>query len=177
MKPSPLRFSRGARRGFSLVEATICTVLVAILFGAAVQAVGLSATVQFKAADRARGRALARALLNEAIGQKYSAASAAPATPFDLLLGPTTAARAGDRTGFDDVDDYRNYSDAPPVNRDGSAIPGADAYVRRVAVTYVNPLDPTQSSVSDTGVKRVTVEVTHNGQTVARVTALRCDVP
>ena len=177
MNRTPPRSSRAAGRGFSLVEATVCTLLVAILFGAAVQAVGLSGTVQFKAADRARGRALAWALLGEVVQQKYSAASPSPLNPFDLLLGPTAAARGGDRTAFDDVDDYSNYSDAPPVNRDGSAIPGADRYARRVSVANVNLLDPSQAAAGDTGLKRVTVVVTRNGQIVARVTALRGDVP
>ena len=177
MNRAAQRSSPAARGGFSLVEATICTLLVAILFGAAVQAVGLSGMVQFKAADRARGRALAWALLGEVVQQKYSAAGEPPGNPFDLLLGTTAGPRGGDRMGFDDVDDYRDYADAPPVNRDGSAVPGATGYARRVSVTNVNPLDLGQATASDTGVKRVTVVVSRNGQTVARATALRCDVP
>ena len=179
MKPTSTPRSRPVcRAGFSIVEATLCTVLVAILFGAAVQAVGLSGTVQFKAAGRAQGRALAWALLDEIVQQKYSAAGAAPTTPFDLILGPpAVAVRAGDRTGFDDLDDYRDYSDAPPVHRDGSAIAGAGPYVRRVTVSNVNPLDLSQVTAGETGIKRVTVVVTRNGQTVARASALRCDVP
>ena len=178
MNVRPLPNSRAARRrGFSLVEATLCTLLVGILFTAAVQAVGLSGTIQFKAADRARGRALAWALVDEVVQQKYSLASDPSSSVFDLLLGATAGPRAGDRTGFDDVDDYRNYSDAPPLNRDGTAVPGAAGYARRVTVAYADPLDLTQPSATDTGVKRVTVVVTRNGQTVARATALRCDVP
>jgi hypothetical protein len=168
---------RGRPRGFSLVEATLCTLLVGILFTAAVQAVGLSGTIQLKSADRARGRALAHALLDEVVQQKYSSASPPPASSFDLILGATAGPRAADRTGFEDVDDYRGYADAPPLNRDGSAIPGSASFARRVTVAYVNPMNLTQSAATDTGVKRVTVVVTRNGQTVARATALRCDVP
>jgi type II secretory pathway pseudopilin PulG len=169
---------RDRRRGFSLVEALMCTLLVSVLFVVAVQAVGMSGTIQFKAADRARGRALAMALLEEVVAQRYSSSS--PPGSFEWILGSSGSSGGSggaDRLGFDDVDDYRNYADAPPVNRDGTAIAGAGAYARRVDVAYVSPTDPTQTSVTDRGLKRITVRVTRGGQTVARASAVRADVP
>ncbi len=163
------------RRAFTLIEAVVCTLVVAVLFLVAVQAVGLSATIQFRAAERARGRALASALLDEVVQQKYSAASAAPVA-YELLFGDKLGSGNG-RTSFDDVDDYNGYAEKPPVHRDGAPVKGASEYRRDVEVMLVNPLDPAQPSANDEGCKRVTVTVRRNTIIVARVRAIRTDVP
>lgn len=165
-----------ARRAFTLVEAVVCTLVVAILFLVAVQAVGMSATIQFKAAERARSRALATALLDEIVQQKYASTSTSPIV-FDLIPGDPSGPKAGNRLGFDDVDDYQGYSDQPPQDRDGTKINGVAEYRREVAVTPVDPLDPSKLSVGDTGLKRITVTVIRNRVVLARATALRANVP
>ena len=165
-----------SRRAFTLVEAVVCTLVVAVLFLGAVQAVGLSARIQFTAAERARGRALASALLDEVVQQKYASTSTSPLA-YDLLYGDPKANSASGRWGFDDVDDYKGYAEKPPVNRDGTTIRGASEYRRQVDVMLVSPLDPSQPSGGDAGLKRVTVTVTRGRQLVARMTAFRADVP
>jgi MSHA pilin protein MshD len=173
---SPHHPVKAARRGaFTLVEAVVCTLVVAVLFLVAVQAVGLSATIQHRAAERARGRALASALLDEVVQQKYASTSASPVA-YELIFGDKPANGNG-RSGFDDVDDYNGYSEKPPVNRDGTSIKGASEYRRQVEVTPVDPQDPSRSSATDEGLKRVTVTVTRNRLLVARVSAMRADVP
>jgi type II secretory pathway pseudopilin PulG len=165
-----------AQRGaFTLVEAVVCTLVVAVLFLVAVQAVGLSATMQHRAAERARGRALAWALLDEVVQQKYAATSTVPVA-YDLVFGDKAANPSG-RAGFDDVDDYAGYSEKPPMNRDGTSIKGVSEYRRQVEVVLVDPRNPSQPAGTDEGLKRVTVTVARNGLLVARVTAMRADVP
>ena len=96
------RAAKAPCRAFTLVEAVVCTLVVAVLFLGAVQAVGLSARIQFTAAERARGRALAWALLDEIVQQKYASTSTSPVA-YDLLYGDPKGNSASGRWGFDDV--------------------------------------------------------------------------
>ena len=61
------------------------------------------------------------------------------------------------RSAWDDVDDYHKWSASPPETKDGTAIAGADGWTRQVTVEYVRLADPSQTSGSDEGLKRITV--------------------
>ena len=109
----PVSSARARPRGaFTLIEAVVCTLIVAVLFVVAVQAVGLSATIQHRAAERARGRALARALLDEIVQQKYASTSASTSV-YELISSDPKANKGGGRSSFDDVDDYIGFSEKP----------------------------------------------------------------
>ena len=165
---------RAWRRAFTMVEATLSVILVATMFVAAVRAVSVSGAVQSMTGERSRGVALASALLQEILEQPYSA-SAGPAT-LEIMLGGLAGA-SGDREAFDEVSDYHNYSDAPPINRDGSAIPGAAGFRRSVVVRQVRPDSLTTPSGTDMGAKLITVTVTRSGRVLARLDAVRTNVP
>jgi hypothetical protein len=181
---NPLSAQRSSSaRGVTLVEAIICVLLVSGIFVATMHTVSASGLIQFHAAHRARGQHLASALMAEVLLQAYDPPSDPSARQQLLdpglldLLGDDDGSHlrgggGGDRTGFDDVDDYAGYADAPPVERDGSMVPGADGYERTVAVTLVAPADLTPTS-TDSGLKLVTVMVRRGGKTVARVSALK----
>ena len=172
----PVSSARPRRGAFTLIEAVVCTLVVAVLFVVAVQAVGLSATIQHRAAERARGRALARALLDEIVQQKYASTSTSTSV-YELISSDPKANKGSGRSSFDDVDDYNGFSEKPLWNRDGTAIKGTSDYRREVQVTLVDPKDPSRPTGADEGLKRVTVTVTRNKQLVARVSAIRADVP
>jgi hypothetical protein len=158
-----------------MVEATVSIVLVATMFVAAVRTVSVTGTVRSMTAERVRGVELASALLQEILEQPYTA-PAQPLTLETLLGGVAARSTSGDRAAFDDVSDYHNYVDAPPVNRDGSATPGAPGYRRSVLVRQVKPDSFTTTSATDTGVKLVTVTVTRGGRVVARLSAVRVNL-
>jgi hypothetical protein len=46
---------------------------------------------------------------------------------------------------------------------------------REVTVEWVNPANPALTSLTDLGLKRITVTVKHDGQVVTRLVALRSD--
>jgi hypothetical protein len=155
-----------------MAETIVATMIVGVMLVAALRAVGASASVQFAAADRARGRALAASLMAEIVQQKYSSTAPRGGTT-GLIFGGGGGLQPGNRETFDDLDDYHGYADAPPLERDGCAIAGGAAYRRQVAVEKVNPYNLAQTSSSETGIKRITVTVTRNNLVVARLVAVR----
>ena len=164
--PSPLK-GRGVRRGFSMVEAVFCVVLVGGLVVVSLDTLGASKVAQRSLGDRTRGSLLASALMSGILNQSYE----------DPNQSPIWGLEAGEnsllRSTFDDVDDYINWSASPPQNRDGTSIPGLSGWRQSVTVDWVDQADLTTPWVPDTGVKRVTVTITHNNVVVATLVGVK----
>lgn len=181
------RISTPRASGFTLVEAVMSMLIVSVMLVAALRAVSASTMVQFKVMDRARGEALASAMVDEILQRSYSSSEVAQLQPVEVVsgllgivggvLGGGIAVPANARTTFDDVDDYNGYSDSPPVDRDGALVPGCSAYRRQVAVAQVSLTDFAQTSGTDQGVKRITVTITRNGSAVAKLVAVKTRAP
>ncbi len=92
---------------FTIVEAVISTVIVAVMFVAALNTVGASRLTQHRAALTSRGRLFAEMLLSEITQQNYKDSGASPA------FGPETGELTTTRADFDDVDDYNGWSKRP----------------------------------------------------------------
>jgi Tfp pilus assembly protein PilV len=153
--------------GFTLVEAMISMVVVAVLLVAAMRATGASALAQYKTAERVTARALASGLVNEIIVLRYEEPNGTPS------FGRESGESGGNKQGWDDVDDFDGWSESPPQYRDGTNMPNCSGWQRTVSVVRVNPMDVTQLSGSETGAKRITVTVKHNGTTIATRVAIR----
>ena len=152
------------RQAFTMIESVLATVIVGVMMVAAVQTVAASRVLQFKSAERAQGALLAGELMTEVLAGAYEDASSP-------VFGPE-AGESG-RAQFDDADDYRNWQEEPPQQRDGTAIGGLDQWRREVAVDRVPPANLAALSAVETGAKRVTVTVRHRGVPVIRVVAFR----
>jgi prepilin-type N-terminal cleavage/methylation domain-containing protein len=161
--------SSSARRAFSLVEVVIATIIMGVLLVAAMQTVGHSVRAERSNADQSIGFRLAQQLMSEALLAKYVEPDETP------TFGPEAAEAVGPRSGFDDVDDYHNWSASPPVNRDGTQIPDRTDWERTVTVEYVNPNNLTSTVGGDQGVKRITVVVKRNDKMVAQLSGIRTD--
>jgi prepilin-type N-terminal cleavage/methylation domain-containing protein len=159
------------RRGFSLIEVTVSTLLVGVLLAAALSATGQSLLGQRKTADREVARLLADTLLAEILLQNYSEPGEA-----DPPCGPDAGETSANRTTFDDVDDYCGAVDSPPTTEDGTAIPGLTGWERQVTSDYVD--SETLAVVgSDEGAKRITVEVRLEGETIYTAVGYATNVP
>ena len=146
-----------AGAGFSLVEAVFSTVIVAVMFTAALGAVGASRVAQYKIRQRCLGRHLAKSLMAEILQQHY-------AEPVDTpVFGPETSEGHTSRAIYDDVDDYDCWSASPPQYRDGTVMTHLTGWKREAHVHYVRPDDLSHVLSDDQGVKRITVKVSHNG--------------
>lgn len=158
-----------ARKGFSLLEVTVSTLLVGTLLTAALSSMGRVALSRGSTGDLAYANELAFDLLAEATNLPYEDPTAATGA-----LGAESGEVSGNRSLFDDVDDFHTWAESPPQDPSGTLLSTSTTWRREVAVDYVDPLTPSQSSLGvDRGVKRVTVTVRRSGVTVCVLRALR----
>jgi MSHA pilin protein MshD len=153
---------------FTLVESLICIIIVGVMLTAALRAVGASSATQAKASNRAVGGMLAQSLMDEILQQAFE-------DPTSPSFGPEPGETS--RALYNDVDDYNNLTETPPKNLDGTAISNLSGWSRSVLVEWANLSNLNQHVTSDTGIKRITVTVTRNSQTIATRIALRTRAP
>ncbi len=120
-------------------------------------------------ADSGCGLALAQELMSEIIIAEYIEPDEAS------VFGPEASETGGNRSLFDDVDDYHNWDASPPQDTDGTVIPDRAGWRRTVTVEYLDASDLTMTVGGDQGVKRITVTVTRSGNTVAQLIGIRTD--
>ena len=164
------RISRAAG-GFTLVDSVVAVVIVSLMVVAGLRAAAASQVAQYKSAERAIGRMLADGLLAEIMQLSYEDPSLPP------VFGRESNETATSRGNYDDVDDYNGWSQSPPQDKDGVAMPGLDGWSRSVVVEWVNASDPTSVAAAETGTKRITVAVKHNNVTVVTRVAVRTKAP
>jgi MSHA pilin protein MshD len=165
--PSPPRRIRRVACGFSIVEAVVCVLVTGIMVVAATQSVSSFARANHQQKNQARASALARRLITEIEQSTYvDPANAA-------LFGPEPADTNGSRSLFKYVNEYHNWTDSPPQNRDGTVISGYTGWSRSVAVTWVDAANPVTVRVSESGLKRITVTVTDPTGRITTLAALR----
>ena len=162
-----LQMSEADRRAFSLVEVLIATIIMGLLLVTAMRTVGSSIRAEIANADGCIGLSLAQGLMSEVMAAKYAEPGETPA------FGPEASETGGTRSGFDDVDDYHLWNASPPRNRDGTEIPHRAGWQRSVIVEYVDAHDLTTAVGTDQGVKRITVAVKRNDDTVAELVGIR----
>ncbi len=155
------------RAGFTLIEAAISTVIVGIMFVAALNTVGAARVAQYKAALIGRGRLYAEALMTEILQQSYQEPGAT------YVFGREAGESNTSRTAYDDVDDYYGWTESPLIAKDGTALPNSANWSRTVTVEWVDPLDPKQVSGTETGAKRITVVAAFRNVPQATVVAVR----
>lgn len=151
--------------GLSLIESSISIVIVGVMFAAVLNLVGSSQATEYANIHRNRGLVLAQDLMEEILARPY----------WDLAAQAGMGPGAGevDRMTFDDVDDYKDWSESPPTNRDATAIPWAAGYEREVTVKWRRVNNLNANSATETGIKWIRVEVRYKGKTVADLQAYR----
>jgi len=160
------RLSDSVRPAFTIVEATLSTIVVGVMLVAALTTVGVSRTTQHRVALIGRGQLLAEALLAEILQQSYQEPGET------ATFGRETGELATIRSAYDDVDDYTGWSAGPPVAKDGTALANSTGWKRTVAVERIDPLDPTTVSATETGAKRITVTALYNDVPQATLAAV-----
>jgi len=143
-------------------------VLVGLVLVAALHVLGGTTRSTYLNAQYGRGLLLAEALMAEVLAADYADPDQTP------VFGPESG-ESGDRTAFDDVDDYDGWAATPPEDPDGTALTGYDGWTRTVTVEYINPTAPMDTIPTDEGIKRVTVVVSHGDKPMAELVAYRTD--
>ncbi|HEY8749436.1 MAG TPA: type II secretion system protein [Tepidisphaeraceae bacterium] len=159
-------------RAFTLIECVVATALVAGMTVTALTTIAFSVRAQGKAADRATGGMYADAMIAEIMSQAYVDPNAA--VP---VFGPEPGEGSSSRVNWNDVDDYSGWNESPLQNKDGTIIPNTTGWRRKVSVAWAVTATPAISSLTDSGCKRITVTVSHNGIAVVTRTVLRTNAP
>lgn len=163
---------REQARGFTMVEAVMSTLVVSLVLVAAMRVAGISSVMQYKAAERVTGRYLADGLLNDIRILAYQD----PGSTVNFGIEPGESATS--KANYDDVDDFKGWSESPPQERDGTVMSQfSSSWRRSVTVAWVTAANPSQTSSTETGLKLITVNVYHNGLLVATRSAIRSIAP
>jgi MSHA pilin protein MshD len=160
-----------APAGFTMIEAVVSTLIVAVLLAASLYATGAAGTTRYKTADGAVGSFLASGLMGEIMTLAYEEPNGVPV--FGLDAGELSTSRSN----YDDVDDFNGWTESPPADRNGVALPGLSGWQRGVKVEWVLATDPNQVSAVETGAKRITVTVKHGSVPVSAYMAVRTRAP
>jgi Tfp pilus assembly protein PilV len=156
-----------ARRGVTMMEAAIGTLLVGGVLAATLHIVGPTVRVTANAADRLLAVALAEDLLDEIASRPY----ADPTDDTDSI-GFDSGENFNVRKDFDDVDDFHGYT-ANGEHENGDPLGLGSGWERSVVVQYVISNEPAVVSVDANGVKRATVVVRRHGVLLAERSILR----
>lgn len=157
------------RRGFSLVEAMLALVLASGALIAALNVVTASARAEAYARERATGDTLVAEVMADVLATAFE-------QPGWVGSFGRNAAEAGvtSRSGFNDVDDFDTWTEAPPKDFDGASRADLDDWSVAVTVVRVSLVDPEGSAVTyDSRVKRVTVQAKRGDRVIASQSAYR----
>lgn len=142
-----------------MVEVVISTLLVGMLTIVSLDAVGSAITATRVASEQLDANTLAASLMAEILSLPYEDTDDTAPVVFgiesDEVGSPTS------RAGFDDIDDYRNWS-SQPETRGGNPISGTDGWLRKADVVKLNWQSPSTQlgdGQSDQGIRQVTVTV------------------
>jgi type II secretory pathway pseudopilin PulG len=160
---------RRCRPALTLVEIVVSTMIVGVLMVAVLNTLGGATSSSESAGNRAVALGLADDLTAEILKAKYVDPGTSP------VFGPESGESGTSRAAFNDVDDYNAWSEQPPQAKDGTAMTDRTDWKRRVTVEWVKVSDPTQTSTTETGIKRIRVDVDFKGTNVLEQTALRTD--
>jgi len=157
------------RRGISLVETVIASLLVSMVLTATIALVAPVVRGSTHASDHLRAARLAAELIDEIRTRPFD-------DPDDDKddIGTEDGEDPSDRVAFDDVDDYDGWSSSPPVSIDGTVLPGLDGWKRVARVDHAIG-DNANTDSSRTGIKRIRVIVTRDGQRLIRMDAVVAD--
>lgn len=151
--------------GLSMVEVVLSTILVGFLIVSTMDIVGPMVRSNAHSSDKLVAYSLADELSKEIATHSYSDPDISGSPP----LGVDASENAGVRSTFDDIDDYTGWSSSPPKSSSNIVNTDLVGWRRRVLVEYVLINDPSTVSASDTGLKRVTVQVSKNSVNLATI--------
>ncbi len=148
------------RRGLTLVEVAVSSFLIGMLTIAALKSVGGAMTNWNSVTIRYNESLLAEQLLNEIVQASYTDPNGSPA----FGIESNEPASPADRSAFDDIDDYDNWTESPPKYKNGTAIQGLSGWSLAVDVKKLNSSNPgseLSDSASDQSIRKIEVTVTN----------------
>ena len=141
------------RRGLSQVEVVISALLIGVVLVGAMKVVGGSLKTRQTAVAQLDGPMLADELLAEIMAKPYED----PELPGGAV--GLDSGESAPRVNFDDVDDFHNWDQTPPQDKDAVAMTDYTGWRREVDVWQAERTGGTATG-SETGLKLIRVRVT-----------------
>ncbi len=153
--------TNSTRRGMSLTEVVVSTLLVGTVVVGSLATLGTSVRTQAAANDFITGPLLAEALLGEIMSMPFN-------DPEDGggSIGTNAGESSAVRGDFDDVDDYDGWSPAAIQDRQGNALTRYAGWTRGARVKWADRINGNEWFLYNTGLKRIRVQVTAPDGTV-----------
>ncbi|MBT4863611.1 MAG: hypothetical protein HON53_00635 [Planctomycetaceae bacterium] len=159
------------RRGLSLIEVVVSTLLVGLVLVTSMKTVGGVIRTWQVSEEQHDGMALAVELMTEVLQARYIEEGGS-----DKFLELETGESATDRSAWDDTDDYDDWSASPPKSKDNTSLTDYTGWTRAINVQKVHSNDPTSAlndNADDQGLRKITITVTAPDSTQTVLVGLR----
>ena len=154
-------------RGMGLIETVMCMLLISAMLVGSLQLLAASKSAEMHAARQSVGRQLAEDLMAEILSLAYEDSNP------DGVIGRESES-GGNRSTWNDIDDYDGWKQSPPEHKDGGQIAGlSSGWERSVDVEWVVKDNVDLVSGAETSVKRVIVSVSFAGELITEKVAIR----
>lgn len=168
------------QKGLTFLEVIIALTFNAVAFLGLFQIFNVALNSNKRSTQELIATNLGRALIAEIMIRPF----ADPQDPANTALGLNAGEAAGDRSTFDDVDDYTGYADAPPKTLSGAVMDGTAGtpdysdFSRSVSVVYCKIQGASiVQSATPTNMKMITVTVSGPDFNPVRVIEILSSIP
>jgi len=169
MNNQPMIHNWSTRKGISMAETIVSTMIVGFVLVGTLQVVGPVVQSTRVHANKLIAANLANELSEEISTRQFTDPDVDAPDP----LGADDGERPKDRASFDDIDDYNAWAASPPISLGNGKINALAGWTRSVKVAHVELSDATTESKTNTGLKRITVTVSKGGVELARMDTLQ----
>lgn len=159
-----------ARRGITMMEVVIGTLLVGMVLAATLNIIGPTVRATKLAGDEVLAAQFVEELLAEIAAQPYR-----DPTDDAGVIGTEAGETGSNRSRFDDVDDYNGWTDSIQTTTGVARSGLKGSWTRGAKVVWIDPDDPATEVGADLGAKRVTVFVSLAGTRLATQTIIRTE--
>jgi Tfp pilus assembly protein PilV len=162
-----MKMATNPTHAMTLIEVVLAMVVLGMVLGSIAQGVSLSMRMQRSTSERVKAGLLATELIEIIAAMPYLDPDGS------ATIGVDAGETVGDQLTFDDVDDFHGWSEGTVRLRNGTVRTDMTGWNRSVIVEWATLGSPLAAEIAETGTKRITVTVTHNGRTAATIDRLR----
>ncbi|MBS0192255.1 MAG: hypothetical protein U0573_06495 [Phycisphaerales bacterium] len=167
MHGTPVHLRSDFRTGITLIECAGAALILGLLITTGLRAAAQAGASQAISARSVTGTLLAESLMNDILLLPY----ADPAG--GTFIGIDSGESAANKSTFDDVDDFDQWTESPPTSSTGTTMAGFAGWTRSVRVYRASLSNPDSNSGAESGLKRIEVTVKFGSKDVCKLTSLR----
>jgi Tfp pilus assembly protein PilV len=158
----------GKEKGSTLIELLVGIVVLAFAILSLIQLFSNLSVSRVHASYRNTGTLLTQELMEEIMSKRFDEMEGKDASGYWSTTGVDTGETAGNKSTFDDVDDFSGWSEALTGDFNG--------FTRTASVIYVAPGNLNTASTRDNEYKRITVQVYNGGNKYSELISIATPV-